>query len=488
MASDLYGFTEQEVLNKVLNTTSESFKVDIVSGSEYAEDSAHTDADTGQFILGVRNDTLAALGGTDGDYVPFQMNSSGALFVEAAVESGQIKSGAIASGAVSSGAIASGAVASGAVASGAVASGAIASGAVASGAIASGAVASGAVVDGAVVTLGAKADAKSTATDTTSITAMQVLKQISASVQETATDTGTIDSDTDAIKTAVEIIDNAVHVDDAAFTLGTHSGTMMMGFAGTQSVNSGDAGAIAMETDGSIHIHDGGNTITVDGTVTANLGTTDNAVLDAIAASLALLDNSIASGNELQVDVVAALPAGDNNIGNVDIVTLPASTNTIEVVGDAAEDAAVAGNPLLAGGRYDATQRTLDDGDAGALALDPSGALYTREYTGQDGAVYTTASSDVIVPPTGKAWVAIQMLEDTTFDSSGGLIAVTATKWFNTEDAAGDLGSGSESTAEGSGGKQISNSITFPQGMTIFGRWSGIDVNSGSVIAYIGDY
>jgi len=254
-------------------------------------------------------------------------------------------------------------------------------------------------------------------------------------------------------------------------------------------IASDSTGVLSIDDNGgNISIDDGGNTITVDGTVTANLGTTDNAVLDAIAASLALLDNSIASGNELQVDVVAALPAGDNNIGNVDIVTLPASTNTIEVVGDAAEDAAVAGNPLLAGGRYDATQRTLDDGDAGALALDPSGALYTREYTGQDGAVYTTASSDVIVPPTGKAWVAIQMLEDTTFDSSGGLIAVTATKWFNTEDAAGDLGSGSESTAEGSGGKQISNSITFPQGMTIFGRWSGIDVNSGSVIAYIGDY
>lgn len=37
--------------------------------------------------------------------------------------------------------------------------------------------------DGANVTLGAKADAKSTATDTTAITVMQVLKQISASVQ-----------------------------------------------------------------------------------------------------------------------------------------------------------------------------------------------------------------------------------------------------------------------------------------------------------------
>jgi hypothetical protein len=77
----------------------------------------------------------------------------------------------------------SGGVASGAIASGAVASGAFASGALASGSVASGALASGSVVDGAVVTLGAKADAKSTATDTTSVSAMSVLKQISASVQ-----------------------------------------------------------------------------------------------------------------------------------------------------------------------------------------------------------------------------------------------------------------------------------------------------------------
>ena len=236
---------------------------------------------------------------------------------------------------------------------------------------------------------------------------------------------------------------------------------------------------------------------------------------EAIETAVELLDNAI-DGSQMQVDVVAisaqsdgtyigdikfgeSLPAGSNaigklaansgvDIGDVDVTSLPASTNTIEVVGDAAEDAAVAGNPLLAGGRYDATQRTLDDGDAGALAIDPSGALYTREYTGQDGAVYTTASSDAIKPPTGKAFVAVQMLEDTTFDSTGGLISVTATKWFNTADAAGDLADGSESTAEGSGGKQISNSVTFPQGMTVFGRWNEIDVNSGSVIAYIGDY
>lgn len=40
--------------------------------------------------------------------------------------------------------------------------------------------------DGAIATLGLKADAKSTATDTTSITIMQVVKQISASIQAAA--------------------------------------------------------------------------------------------------------------------------------------------------------------------------------------------------------------------------------------------------------------------------------------------------------------
>ena len=84
MATDLRGYSADEVLNKVLNISNDSIKVDIVAGAEYAEDAAHTTEDTGQFVLGVRNDVLAALGGTDGDYVPFQMNASGALFVDIA--------------------------------------------------------------------------------------------------------------------------------------------------------------------------------------------------------------------------------------------------------------------------------------------------------------------------------------------------------------------------------------------------------------------
>ena len=367
-------YQTKEVLNKILNSAETAIQVDIVAGAEYAEDAAHTSSDTGNFILGVRNDTLAALGGTDGDYVPFQMNSDGALYVE--------------------------------------------------------------------ISSGGSAD--------------------------------------------------AAHVDDAGFTLGTHSGMMMMGFAGTQSVDANDAGAIAMETDGSIHIHDGGNTITVDGTVTANLGTTDNAVLDAIAASLALLDNSIQSGNELQVDIVASLPAGSAaigklaansgvDIGDVDVTSLPASTNTIEVVGDVAENENASGNPVLIGGRYDASGtndgglRTLGTTDVGALALDPKGVLLTKDFTGQAGSILVTGTG-AIAAGYGK-FIAIQFIEDTVFSSSAsGLSGTDLQRWPD------DTGVGSDISSNGA----AIDGVTFPQGMTIFGRWDGFTLASGKVIAYIG--
>lgn len=46
-----------------------------------AEDAAHTTGDSGIQFLAVRNDTLAALAGTDGDYSPLQVDANGALFV-----------------------------------------------------------------------------------------------------------------------------------------------------------------------------------------------------------------------------------------------------------------------------------------------------------------------------------------------------------------------------------------------------------------------
>lgn len=118
-----------------------------------------------------------------------------------------------------------------------MASGVVASGAFASGSIASGAAVSGAFADGSLVTIGAKADARSTATDTTAISIMSVLKQISymeqtpasravtnagtflvQAAQATAASLNCTEASAGAIKTAVELIDDAIYIDDADWT------------------------------------------------------------------------------------------------------------------------------------------------------------------------------------------------------------------------------------------------------------------------------
>ena len=82
--ADLHKYQTHEILNKIFNNAETAIQVDIVAGAEYAEDASHTSTDTGNFVLGVRNDTLGALGGADGDYVAFQMNADGALYVDVA--------------------------------------------------------------------------------------------------------------------------------------------------------------------------------------------------------------------------------------------------------------------------------------------------------------------------------------------------------------------------------------------------------------------
>ncbi len=48
--------------------------------SDKAEDSVHTTADTGPFVLAVRRDTLASSSSVDGEYVSFNTNATGALW------------------------------------------------------------------------------------------------------------------------------------------------------------------------------------------------------------------------------------------------------------------------------------------------------------------------------------------------------------------------------------------------------------------------
>ena len=95
---------------------------------------------------------------------------------------------------------------------------------------------------------------------------------------------------------------------------------------------------------------------------------------------------------------------------------------------------------------------------------------------GQGGCVFTDADG-AVTPPTGKVFIAITFLADTTLDSSGGLEAENAQLWANTEAAA--LGGGA-------GGDQIDVNNTFPKGVTIYGRWTSINLGAGMIIAYLG--
>jgi hypothetical protein len=63
-----------------------NLKVNVIAGStagtQFAEDTAHASGDSGTLSLAVRvGDTLAALAGTDGDYIPFATDASGSLWV-----------------------------------------------------------------------------------------------------------------------------------------------------------------------------------------------------------------------------------------------------------------------------------------------------------------------------------------------------------------------------------------------------------------------
>lgn len=54
--------------------------ISVTSGAEKAEDSAHSSGDIGQYVLAVRQDTLANSVSADGDYASLKVNNVGSLY------------------------------------------------------------------------------------------------------------------------------------------------------------------------------------------------------------------------------------------------------------------------------------------------------------------------------------------------------------------------------------------------------------------------
>ena len=278
---------------------------------------------------------------------------------------------------------------------------------------------------------------------------------------------GTIDADTGAIKTAVEIIDNAISGSEMQVDIVADGA----GLATAAKQDILETTLTAIETD-----------------IAANevlLGTID-ADTGAIKTAVEIIDNAI-SGSEMQVDIVAdgaglATSANQSTIiGHVDGVetllgTIDSDTDAIKTAVELIDDTvAVLGTTTysetstkgnVVGAVRNDTLATLADTDneIAPLQVNKSGALYTVEETGQLGAIYESGTTAV----SGEQIIAIQFLEDTKFTT----LTPASAAFIGT--ASGD-------------GDNIVNTEVFPQGMTIFGRWTAFTlVTGGRVIAYKG--
>jgi len=204
--------------------------------------------------------------------------------------------------------------------------------------------------------------------------------------------------DGDAL-TALQLIDDAVAADGAAYG----KGVLVQGDDGT------DRRAVLVDEQGHVQVDviasalpSGAATEAKQDTLIGHVDGLESSVADAVTA-LQVMDDWDET-NRCKVNLVvgqAGIAAGAGAVGaNTPRMTLasddPAVAHLANVVtslgvvddwddgadrcrvaGAAAEDAAAAGNPLLAGGRYDASERTLDAGDAGALALSAQGWAMT---------------------------------------------------------------------------------------------------------------
>ena len=405
MATDLLGFTKQEVLNKVLNTDNSSLQVDIVDAtgvsitttneSVYADDAGWTDSTSKHTLVGGLYQSIPQ-SITDGDTGPLQVNANGNLIVDLSATDN-------------------------------------------------------AVLDAMVVDLAAL-ETLQTSTNTkldtleTTLTAIET-DQAALEVLSTAANVDhaanealliTIDEDTNAIKGHVDGIE----------TLITSTNSKIDTLDAVQDN--------ALTKLGEIETTNNANQVL--------LGTIDSDT-DAIKTAVQILDNAI-SGSEMQVDVVAALPAGSNNIGDVDVLSVVpgyAATNLGKREDDPHANLdtgvmalAVRNDVLAALGS--------GDGDYAPIQTNKTGALYTVEETGQLGSIFENSTNAY----NSKQIVAIQFLEDSKFTT-----LTTDSTIF-------------PGTHADDNGVQIANTHVFPQGMTIFGKWTAFTLASGSVIAYQG--
>lgn len=267
----------------------------------------------------------------------------------------------------------------------------------------------------------------------------------------TVTSGAITETNSSAIKTAVELADDTVYVDDADWTDSTSKHALVGGLyqSTPQTVTDGDVAPFNITANGALHVSDAGGSLTVDGTVTANLSATDNTVLDNIdadlttvighvdgietvlgtidtdtsnmATSLGNLDNSV-DGNYLNVNANIAgtdMVSGSGTATGALRVELPTNgTGVIATVGavTAITNALPAGTnaigKLASNSGVDIGDVTLTAGTAAIGTVLPPDTDVTT-HTNYARKYYTSAgaATDGIIwsPAAGKRWHVVTM-------------------------------------------------------------------------------
>lgn len=169
------------------------------------------------------------------------------------------------------------------------------------------------------------------------------------------------------------------------------------------------------------------NAVTVNAHAVTNAGTFAVQVDGAALTALQLLDNAI-SGSEMQVDVVAALPAGTNNIGDVDVLTVPAPLST---TGSGVEATAL--RVTIA---TDSTGVLSVDDNGSTISIDDGGGIITVDGTVAVTGTFWQSTQPVSLasvpshPVTNAGTFAVQV-------TSAPTTAVTGTFWQTTQPVSG---------------------------------------------------
>lgn len=311
-----------------------------------AEDAAHTTGDVGVMSLAVRKDTGAALAGADGDYAPLQVDADGALRVTGGAGGGGDASAANQTTIIGH--------------------------------------LDG--VEGILGTIDADTSALAGAVSGTEVQ-VDVVTSALPSGAATAANQTTVIGHLDGVETLLGTGATGLgKVEDSAHANGD-VGIMVLGVrndsATSRSGTDGDYVGLATDSAGRVGICDLGGSVTVDGTVaTTQSGT----------------------WNVGSITTLPSLPAGTNNIGDVDIASGTVTTVTTLTGGGVAHDAADSGNPHKVGGRArtsDVTAVTNDDRidqihDAlGAQVMRPY-SLHENLVSGATAAITGTTSTSVL--------------------------------------------------------------------------------------------